>query len=260
MSRKIIDKILKLRTKAEDLESQAEFVQQQADNARARAEKSYKESEKFSKQANDLWEKYIDCDDTEKANKLYVDHLVAQAYAEAAEKTSEQQEKEADKLDDKAQNLKFKAMDIRYEIENLRSQQNDERERKQREKKFADFNAFMERENERIRQRAFGDTVIKADNVNTSAQVTPKPAEPVKPAEPPERKHLPVLAYDFKKNTADQPKPYDGSFGDVDPGLAALYNDERAGYEENTYIFRENYGNKKRPNKHDMDDDFNFDD
>lgn len=223
MSRKITDKILKLRTKAEDLERQAEFIQQQADAARAEYEKYYNEAQKQDKLAQELFDKYMDCDDDEKANKLYVDHLVAQAYAEAAEKTSEQQEKEADKLDDKAQNLKFKAMDIRTEInilsENLKRELDDEREKKRREKETADFNAFMERENERIRQRAFGDNFIAANNVSISPQFTPKPAEPVKPvkpAEPPERKHLPIFAFDFKKKSADKPKPYDGNFSDVE--------------------------------------------
>jgi len=216
MSRKITDKILKLRTKAEDLERQAEFIQQQADAARAEYEKYYNEAQKQDKLAQELFDKYMDCADDEKANKLYVDHLVAQAYAEAAEKTSEQQEKEADKLDDKAQNLKFKAMDLRAEIENLKRERDDEIEKKRREKESADFNAFMERENERIRQRAFGDNFIAANNVSISPQFTPKPAEPVKPAEPPERKHLPIFAFDFKKKSADKPKPYDGNFSDVD--------------------------------------------
>lgn len=252
--RKLTDKILKLRAKAEDLESQADFIQRQADNARAEAEKFYKESQTLSKQAEDLWEKYIDCDDPEKSGKLYADHLVAQTKADVFEKSSEKAEEEADKLDDKAQKLKFKAMDLRTEMENLKRERNDAMERRRREKEYSDFDAFMERENERIRQRVSGENIYTS---NISAQVTPKPYEP---PEPPERKHLPVLAYDYKQKSSDKPKTYDGNFSEVDPGLAALYNDERAGYEENTYIFKENYGNKKRRDKHDIDDDYNFDD
>ena len=260
MSRKITDKILKLRDKAEELERQAEFTQQQADAARAEYEKAYNESERLYKLAQDLWEKYMDCDDVEQSSKLYVDHLVAETNAEVLEKSLDRYEKDADKLDDKAQDLKFKAMDLRYEIESLKRERDDEIEKKRREKESADFNAFMERENERMRQRTFGDNFINANNVNTSAQVTPKPAEPVKPAEPPERKHLPVLSFDFKKKSDEQSQSYDGSFGEVDAGLSALYNSEKSGYEESTYRFKESYGKKKRHNEYVDDDDFNDDD
>lgn len=257
---KLTRKILKLRDKAEELERQAEFTQQQADAARAEYEKAYNESERLYKLAQDLWEKYMDCDDVEQSSKLYVDHLVAETNAEVLEKSLDRYEKDADKLDDKAQDLKFKAMDLRYEIESLKRERDEERAKKQREKESDDFNAFMERENERMRQRAFGDNFINANNVNTSAQVTPKPAEPVKPAEPPERKHLPVLAFDFKKKSDEHRQSYDGSFGEVDAGLSALYNSEKFGYEESTYRFKESYGNKKRRNEYVDDDDFNDDD
>ncbi len=260
MSRKITDKILKLRDKAEELEGQAEFTQQQADAARAEYEKAYNESERLYKLAQDLWEKYMDCDDVEQSSKLYVDHLVAETNAEVLEKSLDRYEKDADKLDDKAQDLKFKAMDLRYEIESLKRERDEERAKKQREKESADFNAFMERENERMRQRAFGDNFINANNVSISMQFTPKPAEPVKPVEPPERKHLPIFAFDFKKKSADKPKPYDGNFSDVDAGLSALYNSEKSGYEESSYRFRESYGKKTHRDKYDdVDDDFDDD-
>ena len=254
MSKKITDKILKLREKIEAMERQVDSIQKQADFARTQYEEAYKESEQFRKKADDLFFKALDCDTPEESGKLSAEKIVAEIRAETLEKSSEKAEEEADKLDDKAQKLKFKAMDLRTEMENLKRERNDEMEKRRREKEYSDFNAFMERENERIRQRVSGENIYTS---NISAQVTPKPYEP---PEPPERKHLPVLAYDYKQKSFDKPKSYDGNFSEVDPGLAALYNDERAGYEENTYIFKENYGNKKRRDKHDIDDDFNFDD
>lgn len=252
---KLSNKILKLREKIEDLERQAENIQHDADSTRALAEKCYKESLAFSKQADDLMEKYLDCLDTEESAKLYVDQLVAQTNADTSEKLSEKYETEADKLDEKAQNLKFKAMDLRTEMEELKRKRHDALERRRREKEYSDFNAFMERENERIRQRVSSENTYTS---NISAQVSPKPVEPAKP---PERKHMPVVAFDFKKNSADTPtpKPYDGNFGEVDAGLSALYNNEKEGYEENTYIFKESYGKKKRHNEYVDDDDFNDD-
>ena len=51
-------------------------------------------------------------------------------------------------------------------------------------------------------------------------------------------------------------KSYDGNFGEVDAGLSALYNDERAGYEEKTFHFKESYGRNKRRGNYDYDTDF----
>lgn len=262
---KLSNKILKLREKIEDLERQAENIQHDADSTRALAEKCYKESLVFSKQADDLMEKYLDCLDTEKSAKLYVEQLVAQTNADTSEKLSEKYETEADKLDEKAQNLKFKAIDLRTEMEDLKRRRHDALERRRREKEYSDFNAFMERENERIRQRVSGENTHIS---NISAQVSPKPykpvetpepPKPVEPAKPQERKHLPVVAFDFKKKSNDMSESYDGNFGEVDAGLSALYNNEKAGYEESTYIFKESYGKKKRHNEAVDDDDFNDD-
>ena len=80
------------------------------------------------------------------------------------------------------------------------------------------------------------------------------------PLDLPKKKSPSFFGGNKKSYDKSNKKTYDGNFGEVDPGLAALYNDERAGYEENTYIFKENYGNKKRRNKYDIDDDYNFDD
>ncbi len=60
----------------------------------------------------------------------------------------------------------------------------------------------------------------------------------------------------FSSNKKSSKKNYDGNFGDVDAGLAALFNDEKAGYEENTFHFKESYGKKKHHNKYNPDEDF----
>ncbi len=259
MSQNISDKIRKLREKIEELERQADSIQKQADFARTQYEEAYKEAEKFRKKADELFFNALDCDTPEESGKLSAEQIVAEINAETLEKSSEQYEAEADKLDEKAQSLKFKAMDLRTELEDLKRERREELERRRREKEYSDFDAFRERENERLRQRISGEI---AYTENISAQVTPKlyePPKPVEPPKPPERKHLPVLAFDFKTKSSDKPQPYDGNFGNVDAGLSALYNSEKAGYEESTYIFKESYGNKKRHNEYVDDDDFNDD-
>ena len=60
-----------------------------------------------------------------------------------------------------------------------------------------------------------------------------------------------------KKKSPTSKKFYDGNLGEVTPELAALYNNEKFGYEENT--FKESYGKKRKSNKHELDDDFDYD-
>ena len=59
-----------------------------------------------------------------------------------------------------------------------------------------------------------------------------------------------------KKKSPTSKKIYDGNLGEVDPELAALYNNEKFGYEENT--FKESYGKKRKSNKHELDDNFDY--
>lgn len=64
------------------------------------------------------------------------------------------------------------------------------------------------------------------------------------------------------KKSSDKPrkKSYDGNFGNVDAGLSALFNDERGGYEEKTFHFKESYNKNKRANHYDYDEDFSDND
>lgn len=300
MSRKITDKILKLRDKAEDLERQAKFIQQQADSLHVQADELDKHAKKLSDQALDFLKKaHGDEDINDDFSDRYFnldeqsDRLVQQA---------DDLREKAYKLDDKAQNLKFKAMDLRYEIENLKRERDDEIEKKRREKQVAAAaNDYMAQESKKffeneLRQAENGDIFsifnvaecyhtgtgtekniaesvkwykLAADAGHLAAQSqldemywNGEIAEQYSPQQykPPERKHLPIFAFDFKKKSDDKPKSYDGNFSDVDAGLSALYNSEKSGYEESTYRFRESYDYKKRHNKYDdVDDDFDDD-
>lgn len=60
-----------------------------------------------------------------------------------------------------------------------------------------------------------------------------------------------------KNSSSSKPrkKSYDGNFGEVDAGLSALYNDERSGYEEKTFHFKESDGKNKRHGNYDYDED-----
>ena len=60
----------------------------------------------------------------------------------------------------------------------------------------------------------------------------------------------------FSGNKKSSKKTYDGKFGNVDAGLADLYNDERAGYEDKTFHFKESYGKKKRHNEYNLEEDY----
>lgn len=67
----------------------------------------------------------------------------------------------------------------------------------------------------------------------------------------------PTPLFNSNKKSQDKPrkKSYDGNFGEVDAGLSALFNDEKSGYEEKTFTFKNSYGKKKYSNTYGSDED-----
>ena len=80
------------------------------------------------------------------------------------------------------------------------------------------------------------------------------------PSDLPKKKSAPFFRGNKKSSNKPRKKVYDGNFGEVDAGLSALFNDEKAGYEEKTFIFKETYGKEKKSRLHESDDDYDFDD
>ena len=80
---------------------------------------------------------------------------------------------------------------------------------------------------------------------------------------PPQNKKSSTTSFfNASKKSSDKPrkKIYDGNFGNVDAGLSALFNDERGGYEEKTFHFKESYNKNKRRNIYDYEDSSDNDD
>ncbi len=86
-----------------------------------------------------------------------------------------------------------------------------------------------------------------------SEMYVPPPYIPTKK----KKSSTPSFFSDSKKSSK---KIYEGNFGNVDAGLSALFNDERGGYEEKTFHFRESYSKSKRRNIYDYDEDFSDND
>ena len=104
-----------------------------------------------------------------------------------------------------------------------------------------------------------GDLVAQArlnemfDKGEISEMFTPEPYSP------PKKKFSKPISKPKKKSPTPKKKPYDGNFGEFDAGLAALYSDEKFGYEEKTFIFKESYDDKKKSSKSGFDADFDDD-
>ena len=80
---------------------------------------------------------------------------------------------------------------------------------------------------------------------------------------PPQNKKSSTTSFfSGSKKSSDKPrkKIYDGNFGNVDAELSALFNDERGGYEEKTFHFKESYNKNKRRNIYDYEDSSDNDD
>ncbi|MBR5914624.1 MAG: SEL1-like repeat protein [Selenomonadaceae bacterium] len=63
----------------------------------------------------------------------------------------------------------------------------------------------------------------------------------------------------FKPDKKSQDKSvkssYNGNFSEVDAGLSDLFNDEKSGYEEKTFTFKNSYDKKKYSDTYDSDED-----